>query len=463
MMKQFNQFITTLALAMPFSISAQALSVKKMDTSELFSSTLNSVPDCIEYCIDGISLYAIPTPWGFTYYWTLNVSHNSPDLVMMSYNDIRESPWEEFDNFFGENYASFTESLLQKITGLSIEVGGGRIQHKGWGHHQTVSFKEAAGLGHPAAVILKMFDQGGLKPASKPGNRGDREPCLTNGCLEDESGGLGNSIRQETGSGGTGNQSTNDWLTSFMNGGNMNTTPDMVSGFGGNMSNINSAANNKGLNSFMEGLGNRVNGQGMSTGQRLFCPINITPFMPYYLSGLDALEWRSGYPITDWKHSATILNPLSRDVIETFVKDTFTINGKKYSAFSVNESWGNLYPREGTLNQPWDSKRATVIIARAADILIENNSSRVRYKPGNSNNGFGGWGKIFPIMGDTTPGQTEAACHKNVANTGTTINETGGYAWTFWRRYNCDLRTTGIHIVTVKFPSPICLTSEVPQ
>ncbi len=466
--------ITMIALSFAATFAQAQLptmNVSKMDTSGLFSSTVSSVKECIYYCVDGISLYMIITPWGVKFYWTLNVSHNSPDLLMMTYNDIRESPWEEFDTYFSSAYANITEQIMQAITSLPLEVGGGREKHKGWGRHQSVAFKEAAAIGHPAAVIMKIFDQSGLKPDSRPtGWRDEREPCLTPGCLEHESGGLGNSIRQETGTGGTGNIDTSSWLTNFYNGGYMNTTPGMVNHFGGNMGNIESAANNEQLNTFMGELGGQLGIiaqlHGAKTGMRLFCPVNITPFMPYYLSGLDALQWRMGYPISDFKYSQYILNPLSGDSIGTTVKENdINIADQNLQLPFINqrEHWGHMFPREGVLNHIWDSKRGTVTVARAAHIMIEDQSTRVRYKPNESNNGFGGWGKLFPVMGETTPGHESAACHKNVSNTGITINETGGYAWTFWRRYNCDLKTTGIHIATVKFPEPICITPKVPD
>lgn len=466
-MKMKPLCLTLLMTTSPlFAQSKPTVSVKKMDVSEVFQQTLDSVQDCIEYCVDGISLYAIITPWGISYYWTPNISHNSPDLLMMSYNDLRDSPWQEFDDFFGEAYAAFTESILQAATGVDVEIGGGRERHRQWGIHQSVAFKEAAGLGHPAAVILKMFDQGGLKPKGKwvkNGKETEFVPCKTNGCLEEENSALGNSLRQENDRGGTGEQSADSWLSDFYGGQSMNTTPSMVEGFGGNMANMDSVADNDQLSGFMQNIGQGVSSFG-STGQRLFCPINITPFMPYYLSGLDGVEWRMGYPISDLRYSKQILNPFSSDGIGTSVKDQLSLGELQFSLPAISETWGNLYPHEGVLNHPWDSKRGTVIVARAADIMVEDKqSTRIRYQPDDSNNGFGGWGKIFPVNGDTTPGQTAAACHKKVANTGITINETGGYAWTFWRRYNCDMRTTGVYITTIKFPQPICLTPEVPD
>lgn len=445
-----------LALA-TISIACQAhsLNVDTMDTSELFQRTINSVPECIEYCVDGVSLYMIITPVGITYYWTPNVSHNSPDILMMSHNSLDKTPYKDFNSFFGSSYKSIVSGANKAIFGINTETGGGRSIYEQFGKHQSVTFKETTGVGHPASMILKMFGKGGLKPKGYWVGRGDNKvwhECETYGCIEEEDSPAGNSLRQELAHGNTDNntdkekqEDAKNYLSSFGKDESKNTTPKMIKHFGGNIKNMESASKNQKLNQTTTDIGNKVSGFG-SVGQRIFCPINVTPFVPYYLSGLDSAQWRTGYPVTDPQHSQTILNPNSDDVIG--------VN---------NEKWGNLFPREGTVNHTWDAKVGTIVAYRAASVLNDKkNNLRVVNHPDNSNKGFGGWGKIFPILGEVTPTKETAACHKKVESTGITNNDTGGYAWSYWRRYNCDLRTTGIYITTVNF-GPICLTAEVPE
>lgn len=436
------------------AIASESLNIETMDTSDLFSKTIDSVPECIEYCVDGVSLYMIITPFGISYYWTPNVSHNSPDILMMSHNSLEKTPYEDFNSFFGNSYKSIVNGYNKSLFGINVETEGGRSVYKKYGEHQSVTFKEASGVGHPASMILKMFGKGGLRPNGYWVGQGDSRQwhqCQTYGCVEEENSPAGESLRQELSLGdkeSSDEEKQNDasnYLKNFDSSKTRTTTPKMVEHFGGNLKNMNSAAQNKKLNDTTSNIGEKVSSYG-SVGQRIFCPINVTPFVPYYLSGLDSAQWRTGYPVTDPQHSLTITNPSSKDVIG-----------------ANNEKWGYMFPREGTVNNPSDAKVGTVVAVRAASVLNDKrNNIRVVNKPDDSNHGFGGWGKLFPKLGDTTPNSKQAACHKKASNTGVINNENGGYAWTYWRRYNCDLRTTGIYITTVNF-GPICLTSEVPN
>ena len=76
---------------------------------------------------------------------------------------------------------------------------------------------------------------------------------------------------------------------------------------------------------------------------------NFRAFYPYYLSGVDALFWRSGWPITDATHTATLFDPLSSDRI-----------GR------TGETWGHVYPRHGFVNNDHPGRVAPVIAVRGA-------------------------------------------------------------------------------------------------
>lgn len=454
-MKKTRALVLAASISMAFQSHAQSLDIEAMDTGELFQRTIDTVPECIEYCVDGMSLYMVILPFYVYFYWTPNVSHNSPDLLLMAHNSFTTTPYKEFNGYIGKAYTKTATAVSKAIfNDVDVEIGGGRTIYKKYGQHQSLNYKETTGVGHPASFILKMFSSGGLKPDGYwVGTGRDRywHQCRTHGCIEEENSAFGNSVRQEIkiekdNTPAPSQRQKDEDSRRFLSGWPQSngTTTTMLQSYGGNLANHDSAAKNDQLSSMSSGIGSKIGRYG-SIGNRIFCPINVTPFVPYYLSGLDAIQWRGGYPLTDLQHSAKMMNPLSGDII-----------GRG------QEKWGHLYPRQGTVNNSWDSKSGAVVIKRAASILNENKSTRVVNKPDDSNNGFGGWSKFFPVTGETTPGATSSACHKRVANTGITNNENGSYAWSFWRRYNCDLRTTGIHIMTIKF-GPICLTDKVPQ
>lgn len=437
-----------------------AAEIDTMNTGEIFQSTIASVPNCIEYCIDGISLYAIITPIGVTFYYTLNVSHNSPDLLVMTHYELDATPWKEFNSFFGGPYKKMVNGALQSIIKLPLEVGTGRERYSKYGRHQSVNSREATVLGHPASIILKMFDQGGLAASGYWVGNGKNKSwhqCKTNGCIEEENSPAGNSLRQEFNGENNTQANTSEDAANFLSGfgtnKSKNTTSTMLKHFGGNLKNINSVKDNAGLISSIKNLGGQVKrlGRRVSIGQSLFCPINITPFVPYYLSGLDGLQWRAGYPITDFPYSTTILNPLSRDTIGI-------------RTFIGSEEWGHLYPRSGVIDLVDDSKAAIVIAARAADIVnSQNKALRIVNTPYKSNRGFGAWGSIFPEAWRINGGEGSYSCARNVAANKTVIQDKGQYAFNYWRRYNCDLRRTGIKITTFYLDKPLCLTPRVKE
>lgn len=70
-----------------------------------------------------------------------------------------------------------------------------------------------------------------------------------------------------------------------------------------------------------------------STGY--YCKSQTTPFVPYYLSGLDFLAWRFGVPEMVYPEA---LIPGMREI---------RANG---------DTWGNIYPRAGTVTQVHDYK-----------------------------------------------------------------------------------------------------------
>ncbi len=462
-MKKIKQFI--LASLIGLAIGNSAIASEKtyrVNTMSLITQAAKDFPSCVEYCTNQLVLKMKMTIFGPVFFWTVNVSHNSPNWLTMTHTNLEETPYNEFNVFFGKIYQTLTEKALTTMipTGMK-EIGTGRERYKNFGDYQAVQSTETTVMGHPASMILAMFDGGGLKPAGYwVGSGKDKywHQCQTHGCLEEQNTELGEGIRQSD----KAKKSTfeekklmaisflKNWATGIFTSQiyqifDLKAVHDVLATVG----------KIKELASWFQTFGevfsllqNGGFGVGVGIGaDRVFCPMDITPFYPYYLSGIDALSWRGGYPVTDPEFSATILNPLSNDIIGT-------------NASGLNERWGHIYPREGTVNINNTAKVAAVVAYRANSVLSDETRSGIRVYKKPFENTIGAWSKVVPNVETTTNGATVSACHKNIANTGTMIHNDSTYAWTSWPRYSCDL-ASGITIARIKFEK--CLTPRVPE
>ncbi|EJU5145262.1 TIGR03756 family integrating conjugative element protein, partial [Salmonella enterica] len=91
------------------------------------------------------------------------------------------------------------------------------------------------------------------------------------------------------------------------------------------------------------------------------CNSAATPLLPYFLSTLDTLVWRTGVPELAYPEA---LIPGKREV------------GSQDS----KNMWGNVYPRSGFITQQDDYKAGAVIAQRVADIITRSGQVHV-YQP----------------------------------------------------------------------------------
>ncbi|EPC8059996.1 TIGR03756 family integrating conjugative element protein [Yersinia enterocolitica] len=157
------------------------------------------------------------------------------------------------------------------------------------------------------------------------------------------------------------------------------------------------------------------------------CAPSSQPFIPYFLSTLDALAWRSGVPEMFYPQALT---PGLREV------------GKD------GDMWGNIYPRAGALSQTHDYKAGAVIAQRAADLVTRNGQSHV-YLPLTASVRDGYWPPDPVMEGDNSNHQWQMlAPHKSAScaifpdgsasdTYANKLAEDGAYVWTLWRPYKC--------------------------
>ena len=341
---------------------------------ELAEATLEQLPVCLEYKITGITLRVIITPWFVYYFWTPHVEHYSPDLLAMSHAELNAMPWVEYNALFGEAYKQVSNVLFAKILstlfGLpETEIGGGRYLDKGWGKHQAVQFTESTIVGNPVAMFIDAFTFKGIN-LPQPADNSNQNTKRSNPSDEKQSGNKSGGNRggrtpsvggQSSGNGNSGPQVPTDtvknWLSSCANG-NTNWLPIFSQNLGYTQVMMMMMANSpvvQSIKQLMQQIDAALSSINGKVGDSPFCPVNATPFEPYYLSGLDAHAWRLGYPVADPDKSLTIMNPLSRDKIapsseEDFGKVLFNLPPELVKFLTPR--WGHVYPREGALDQP---------------------------------------------------------------------------------------------------------------
>ena len=159
-----------------------------------------------------------------------------------------------------------------------------------------------------------------------------------------------------------------------------------------------------------------------STGY--YCKSQTTPFVPYYLSGLDFLAWRFGVPEMVYPEA---LIPGMREI---------RANG---------DTWGNIYPRAGTVTQVHDYKSSAVTAHRVADVVTNTFQPHVYIPIAKKDNQSNGewfpppvkegdakthkWQQLHPV--------TSQSCAIFPDNPPSMLSENGSYAWALWRPYKC--------------------------
>ncbi|WP_210512692.1 TraU family protein, partial [Pantoea ananatis] len=91
------------------------------------------------------------------------------------------------------------------------------------------------------------------------------------------------------------------------------------------------------------------------------CRSAAAPFVPYFVSAMDSLAWRTGIPESLYPEA---LITGKREIGNTF----------------AGEMWGNVYPRSGFVTQTDSYKSAAVVVQRVADIITREGQLHV-YNP----------------------------------------------------------------------------------
>ncbi|HAN98837.1 MAG TPA: hypothetical protein DCQ98_16005, partial [Planctomycetaceae bacterium] len=234
-------------------------------------------------------------------------------LHAMTSDRFPEEAYQEWAGLVGEIQKKLLDKMAHLVPvalgGTSIsESGGGQSRKQRYGEHQSTNFKEAEYMGHPVAILPALVDKNGNMTAD----------TYTDG----ETGG-GRGSGNLGGNFGAGSSDVAGFLNlwsswsvgCFMGPDKCSVAPAFPSGVIGQVLRIGdwidtiigavkaTGIDFKNMAKVMRALGNKLaDNVGAGGGvkiDRLLCPNDVYYFFPYYLSGVDALFWRSGAPITE--------------------------------------------------------------------------------------------------------------------------------------------------------------------
>ena len=142
--------LTFLSLSMAMVNSS--LKAEDFNVSDLASAALSW--DCLDWKIDGVCVFLRCGLFGCYIVTTPRISHRLPDLVVQSYANTAEAPWQEWQPL-AKAAAQAASSALQGIFGTQPSGGAG----SGTGPHRytdLLQFFETDVVGNPIAKILKF-------------------------------------------------------------------------------------------------------------------------------------------------------------------------------------------------------------------------------------------------------------------------------------------------------------------
>lgn len=484
-------------------VSSFSPQVKALGTGDIVEATLDldTLKRCQDYCFvdicvsivwfDASALLHLQSPTHFVF--TPRIEHYNPDLVVSVYNlDAGGSslnPWDwarVADDGIARPIGNSVVSLLTGAVGAGL--GPGFASGSNGNIHRQVISREAAVFGHPLASLPGLL-AGQFIPALT--NLLDAVPdgvAMNNG-VAGMVVGLGNSGAKS----GDGvnpadipNPAQNDpqglvaknTAVGLQASGNINTyaplaavvapqASGMINGIAqiANTVNTVSSALDQGqaiidkANKIIDMRNKIIGGGGIFVGgvpgfeikaDYILCPSKTTSFVPYYLSQLDAVGWH--FAIPEMFYPEALIPGL--DEIGNFPWWT----------------WGNLYPRSGSLGTKNLDHAAAVFAQRAAHIVTQPGQPHVYiYAEGRVADSFGThinngtkWQKLAPrteysctvfggqpsLIADPVGLAVEAQTLSNeLANLPNIMAaDTGNFSWTLWRHYNCCLSESGDYI-----------------
>jgi len=161
--------ISSIMLALIAALSSKVI-YAGATTDDLFLAASTGVGDqeCLEYCVTGICISIICTPYGCTLDYSTLISHRSPDLVVSAYKEPGENSWDEARSAYGSAAKSAANSFVN-YAGLETTGGPNYTSrqssktdedNEAEGQSRAFSnlrFKEASVIGSPTTYVTDQI------------------------------------------------------------------------------------------------------------------------------------------------------------------------------------------------------------------------------------------------------------------------------------------------------------------
>lgn len=538
-----------------------------------FEAILDPSSNCLNYCITDICVRLVVkvAPPSAKIILTPKISHYTPDFVVSSYNENGLEPWLEWRETFAKAESEIQFAIMNLVLPFTFGRGGPNNETESrQGDVSNVRFKEVDIIGNPMVILSNLMagvdmmaqirqmialdslcsnsNMGGEFAAicSDMGVSDDGESELFNDICEKNPGA---SICQDedsesdkpiqNGESGGEHSDENDGSETDEEETLFDKALDALSSYGTIKAIINLFGPSelvdaleiyetakklqqmyntlKEVHSLLQEVQDMFNGIGLGAGlqiDRYFCPTDVFPFIPYYLSQIDSLWWRD---FLDFQ-SLIAFQPFTTDLVyyKRMLMCNIVADAQQWAerAGLVDEieqgcvvgsselsMWGTIYPRTGMVIHNNDRKAASVMAERGMDILLAPEEALRLRMPVNHTGRNGIYQPIFPekgtcsasyaakqagfssiytdppmgakIMGlienftDAINNESNTDFSKNndeiiddvisiVKDEDITLDTRTGNAWNYWRPYSCCMSEKGKLVWTQDIPD-ICL------